>query len=81
VIFSGPNLALNQTTQQYPGIFGLGFAFKAVDGKTVYIPDNCAHTDWSSSTYEAWWKVDLGDLYTITGIKIYNRNRHGELRL
>ena len=36
----------------------------------------CAHTDWNASLYtEAWWGIDLGDYYRVTGIKIYNRER------
>jgi len=83
MIFSGPNIARNKPTVQYPGVLGKGEAFRAVDGNTDYSLNAliCAYTDWNISDTKAWWKVDIGDEYKITGIKIYNRDRHRELML
>lgn len=38
----------------------------------------CAHTTEGNTTNPAWWQVDLGDAYRITGIKIYNRKKEGK---
>ena len=59
-----------------------GTSDKAVDGVTRHSEHafECAHTDWNASLYtEAWWGIDLGDNYIMTGIKIYNRERKGKL--
>ena len=74
-----PNIARNKATEQYPMIYDRGTSDKAVDGKTANtdFAIYCAHTDWNTWTTEAWWRVDLGDTYRLTGIKIYNRNRIG----
>jgi len=55
----------------------------AVNGEAVNtnFAYHCAHTEWNSSFTEAWWRVDLGEAYNLTGIKIYNRNRVGNLFL
>jgi len=78
-LLQGPNIALNKVTEQHPGDYDIGTSDKAVDGNTGD-PNSftilvCAHTDWNASTTEAWWRVDLGDTYRLTGIKIYNRDQ------
>jgi len=74
---TGPNIALGKDTEQFPGAFENGISGNAVNGNTTntHIASQCAHTEWNSSITEAWWRVDLGDAYKITGIKIYNRNQ------
>ena len=78
-LLQGPNIALNKVTEQHPGVYATGTSDKAVDGKTgkpmTYTINECSHTDWNTSTPEAWWRVDLGDTYRLTGIKIYNRDQ------
>jgi len=73
----GLNIAYNKSTEQYPGNYGGGTSEKAVDGhkKYSFAADDCVHTNWYTSTTEAWWRVDLGDTYKLTGIKIYNRDQ------
>jgi len=53
-------------------------AANAVDGNLTMFADErtCAHTTEGTATAPAWWQVDLGDGYRITGIKIYNRQRN-----
>ena len=76
-LLQGPNIALNKVTEQHPGDYGNGTSDKAVDGNTgdPKYYTICAHTNWNASTPEAWWRVNLGDTYRLTGIKIHNRNQ------
>jgi len=39
----------------------------------------CAQTTEGNTTNPAWWQVDLGDTYLITGINIFNRQKYGKL--
>jgi len=57
-----------------------GSASKAVDGDTSdnVVGDMCAHTDKGNHIEPARWRVDLEANYTLTGIKIYNRNKDSE---
>ena len=80
---TGPNIALGKDTEQFPGAHENGTSDKAVDGDTTnsYDAPRCAHTEWNTWNTAAWWRVDLGDSYKITGIKIYNRDRDSMLFL
>jgi len=51
----------------------------AVDGNTSTKDDGatCAHTTQGNVSHPAWWQVDLGTTYRITGIKIINRQKSG----
>ena len=40
---------------------------------------SCAQTTEGTANDLAWWQVDLGDTYLITGITIFNRQKHGKL--
>ncbi|MBA6152940.1 discoidin domain-containing protein [Gelidibacter gilvus] len=73
----GPNLALGQPTSQSSVGWG-GNPEKAVDGNTSGFFDNdnlpnnsVTHT--ADGDYDAWWRVDLGELYDLSQIRIYNR--------
>jgi len=73
---------LNKPASQSPDTYHPGSASKAVDGDKS---DNvhmsmCAYTDRGTQSNPAWWTVDLEETFNIMGIKIYNRNRHGELK-
>ena len=72
---------MHKPAKQSPDTFPYlnGPAFKAVDGDTSDNVDGsmCAHTDRRTSSNPAWWRVDLKAHYNLTGIKIYNRNKHG----
>ncbi|XP_033729653.1 multiple epidermal growth factor-like domains protein 10 [Pecten maximus] len=65
------NKAAKQSSDQGSGIY---VASKVVDGCTDTNLDNkcCAHT--ASGHKMVWWRVDLGELTTITWIKIYYRD-------
>ncbi|MEW4923127.1 discoidin domain-containing protein [Algibacter sp. 2305UL17-15] len=70
--FSQTNLALGKTTEQ-SSLDHSGISSRAVDGNTS--------SEWSSGSithtlFEAnpWWKVDLGEIYNISQIDIYNRS-------
>ena len=77
----GTNIALNKSATQGPGIYAGQTADKAVDGNTTNKNDGrCAHTTEGNTTTRAWWQVDLGDTYRITGVKIYNRDKSGRLQ-
>jgi len=73
---TGPNIALGKPTDQYPSVFHYGASAKAVDGvkENSWNASECAHTDQGNVTDRAWWSVDLGDVYRVTGIKIVNRD-------
>ena len=49
----------------------------AVDGNLAQINNGitCAHTTKGTVQQPAWWQVDLGNAYRITGITIYNREQ------
>jgi len=72
---TGPNIALGKDAEQGPGTIDVQIAIRAVDGNLSTVNDGrtCTHTTEGTTTYPAWWQVDLGDAYRITGIKIYNR--------
>ena len=68
------NLALSKTATQsstYTGHIG-GSADRAVDGNTDgnYFNGSVTHTNLEQG---AWWQVDLGAVYSVRSIEIYNR--------
>ena len=74
-IVSG-NVAYNKPSSQSIGDWGGRFlAGRAVDGNTNpnMTEGHCAHpdTDWSRN---AWWMVNLGEIYNISRVIIYNRD-------
>jgi len=75
--FTGPNIAIGKPTDQYPGVLDNGTPEKAVDGVkgNSWNATDCAHTQQGNMTDRAWWTVDLGDEYRVTGIKIFNRDK------
>ncbi|MDY6940278.1 MAG: discoidin domain-containing protein [Cyanobacteriota bacterium] len=66
------NVALNKTTSQSSNAYGSNNGIKAVDGKTTgnYWDDSVTHT---ANNPQEWWQVDLGDVYDIDTIRVYNR--------
>ena len=80
-VLTGPNIALGKTATQGPYNYGnMTIAGLAVDGNLAVSNNGatCAHTTQGNTSYRAWWQVDLGDAYRITGIKIINRERHSK---
>jgi len=70
-------MAIAKPAKQGPKTYaGTHTADKAVDGSTSNAASSgaCANTTYSA---HSWWKVDLGQPYLLTGIKIYNRERGG----
>ncbi len=69
------NIAYNKPAEQMGTYDGLT-ADLAVDGDTT--PDrgqrHCAYA--SSYSLGVWWKVDLGGLYTIDRVIVYNNNAY-----
>jgi len=79
----GPNLAKGKDATQ-SWTYGNGWAYRAVDGDTSvvagkYLDGQCAYSRKSDTGIPAWWSVDLGSFYPLTGIKIYNIDRQGTL--
>ncbi len=64
------NIALNKPTAQSSTSHG-GVSSRAVDGNTSgsYQASSVTHTDME----QGWWRVDLGDVYDISEINVYNR--------
>jgi len=79
-IATGRNLAKgNRATQS--STYRTGNASLAVDGDTSAADTahlTCAHTNEGNETIPSWWSVDLGNMYPITGVKIYNRQAGGK---
>ena len=76
VFFVKGNVAFNKPSSQSIGDWGGRFpAGRAVDGNTnpSMAGGHCANpdTDWGSN---AWWMVDLGEIYNISRVIIYNRD-------
>ena len=69
IIFLG-NVALLKTASQV-GTWGGMKASRAVDGIADFTEAHCAHPLISGSA-NAWWQVDLGDVYVISSITIVN---------
>ncbi|MEM6965223.1 MAG: PA14 domain-containing protein [Bacteroidota bacterium] len=73
------NLALNQPTAQSSTITAAGItgsSSKAVDGNTngaFFTSPSTSSVSATTNESQAWWEVDLGDIYDIEQIKIYNR--------
>jgi hypothetical protein len=72
------DLALHKLATQSGMYAGLD-ASRAVDGYLYSQPDgrHCSSVDTSDPSYRgnkafAWWQVDLGDIYTIISVTIYN---------
>jgi len=67
--FPGPNIARHKQTQQ-SSVSGDGTSDKGVDGRRENegAPE-CVLTYWHNDG--AWWRVDLGAEYTVTGVKMY----------
>ena len=64
------NLASGKPTEQSSGFNGDKFpANLAVDGNKT----NFTHTATGSANYPSWWVVDLGDVYDIEQINVFNR--------
>ena len=65
------NLAAGKKTSQSSIRYG-GDSKRAVDGKatTNYFSLSCTHT---ANSLKPWWKVDLGQLYLVSNVKITNR--------
>ncbi len=65
------NLATGKRTSQSSTRYG-GESKRAVDRNklTNYFSSSCTHT---ASTNKPWWKVDLGQRYLVSNLKITNR--------
>ncbi|XP_048057775.1 uncharacterized protein LOC125275128 [Megalobrama amblycephala] len=66
------NLALNAKAVQSSLGHPLGDAQHAVDGKrdSDYFKGSCTHTN---SEFNPWWRVDLGNIYSVYSVAITNR--------
>jgi RHS repeat-associated protein len=65
------NFALNKTATQSSTAWS-GPASRAVDGNTdgVWNNNSVTHTD---NDFHGWWQVDLGQVQSITAIRVWNR--------
>ena len=77
---STTNFALNGTASQFSTISVAGItgsADKAIDGNTngtfFTSPASASSTSATSYSNEAWWQVDLGVVYFIENINVWNR--------
>jgi hypothetical protein len=73
-LVEGTNIALFKVTRQSSrsGSNGKGSSERAVDGNTAgtWKDESCTMTKESENP---WWEVDLGRVYDITGINVWNR--------
>ena len=76
-VILGVNVALGKPAQQST-VFGNFDAYLAVDGdatnKAQMDQNSCIHTSDAPGTTQAWWRVNLGQFYTVTMISITTRN-------
>ena len=73
--FPGPNIALHKPTQQ-SSVYNDGTSDKGVDGRRENEgARECVVTYWRDDG--AWWMVDLGAEYTVTGVMMYTVTRFG----
>ena len=71
------NLARGKTASQV-GRFNKGMhARNAVDGDITPGSDHCSNPYAREVPYEAWWQVDLEDVYVINSVIIVNINQVG----
>ncbi len=79
---SNINLALTKPTEQSTTSHG-GVASRAVDGNVSgnWKDGSVTHTKGSPGSTNPWWKVDLGAVYPIGDIHIYNRTNCCSSRL
>ena len=70
---SGENLALNQPATQSTTDFN-GAASRAVDGNTNgHYQNGQSTTHTNVNSLNPWWRVDLGEIFDVQQINIYNR--------
>ena len=81
IVFVGANdnIGLGKIAYQSSTEEG-GVASRAVDGNTnqIYLYGSCTHTVNEPSP---WWMVDLGHHYTISSLRVYNRESYGKCLL
>lgn len=67
-----PNVALKGEATQSSTLYPAG-AYRAIDGKryTFYTEGSCSHT--AGNETGPWWRVDLGQTYIVTTVKVTNR--------
>ncbi|WP_430906177.1 discoidin domain-containing protein [Maribacter sp. 2-571] len=72
---SSTNLALNRPATQSSTYSSatLGRASNAVDGNTDGVRNNGSTTHTDDDEPQKWWRVDLGEAFNISEIKIFNR--------
>ena len=69
---SGVNITSGKAVSQSSNLESTSTANLAIDGITNgnYSSGSVSHT---KSEYQPWWQIDLGAIYTLTNIKIWNR--------
>ena len=65
------NIALGKSASQSSTYYE-SFAYLSVDGDTNGVKDHgsVSHTN---NDYQAWWQVDLGAIYSLADVKVWNR--------
>lgn len=48
-------------------------ASRTVDGNTNQNHKNCSHTDVRNNITQAWLRIDLGRVYSVKSVKLWNR--------
>ena len=79
VLGSLNNLAIGKSATQSSNPFGAD-ALRAVDGNTsgIWANNSITHTGYDA---QAWWQVDLGKIYNIQTVKLWNRTDGSANRL
>ena len=55
------------------------YARNAVDGDVTQSESHCSNPYDAKSHFEAWWQVNLGDVYVINSVIIVNYHQTGGL--
>jgi len=68
------------TATQSSTLAGSPAADVAIDGQTDQLPGSqtCTHTQ---ETTDPWWKVDLGEVRTVTEVRLFNMGGHPKYRM
>ena len=81
----GMNIAIGKNTRQSSLLVSSSTSFLyggslAVDGNVDGVLLNRSVSS-TNSDYQAWWQVDLGALYSITSLNVWNRSDNSQSRL
>lgn len=61
----------------YMSVYGPRLASYAVDGDFKQSMDRCFHSNVNETIKEAWLRIDLGRVFSVSSVKLWYRNDKG----